>query len=472
MTTSTTRRGFAAGAAALGLTACAGLQVPQQRSARRPSILVFIADDAGARDFGIYGNAGVQTPHIDRFGRAGLVCDTAILTTPQCSPSRISILSGLHPHATGAEDLHMPAPDGLDMVQGLLSRAGYFTGGLKKMHLGPAGEAQFDWYRDDLVSLPEFLSEAGERPFFMWVGFTDPHRSYDRASITQTNSPDEVTVPPWLIDDVETRRDLADYYNEISRMDADIGRMMGELEAAGRLTDTLVLIISDNGAPFPRAKGTLYDSGIRTPFIAHWPARIGKGVRHHRLMSVIDLAPTFLDLAGVSVPDAMQGESIAAGLSDPAQLSRDYAFSSRNWHNTDAHMRAVRSGQYKLITNAYTELPYGTASDIGRSPSFRSLLAAKQAGQLTPAQAFQFQAPRPPTELYDLDADPLELTNLAGDPAHAETQAQLRAVLENWRRRTGDHDPSTRRRPDNVDRQTGLKPDGAARLPEWIRPDG
>lgn len=468
MNASLTRRRFTAGAAALGLAAACTTGPAGNTATRRPNILVFIADDAGAREFGIYGNAGIKTPHVDRIGQAGLVSDAAFLTIPQCSPSRISILSGLHPHSTGAEDLHMPAPEGLDMVQGLLSRAGYFTGAMEKLHLGPYGDGLFDWYDDGLERLSDFMAEAGERPFFMWVGFRDPHRSYNRENTPQVNAPDDVKVPVWLVDDAPTRRDLADYYNEISRMDGNIGRMMGELEAAGKLESTLVLIISDNGAPFPRAKGTLYDSGIQTPFIAHWPGVIPAGLRHDRLISVIDLAPTFLDLAGAAIPGAMQGESIAEGLTDPARLTRRYAFSSRNWHNTDEHQRAVRTSQFKLITTAYIDLNAGTASDIARGGAWQSLYRAHLEGRLTAAQAGPFVKPRPAVELYDLRADPLELTNVAGDPAYVQVRRDLRAVLEDWRARTGDHDPKERRRSDNVSRATGLKPEGAPRLPDWV----
>ena len=163
----------------------------------------------------------------------------------------------------------MPAPEGLEMVQGILSRSGYFTGGLHKMHLRPAGERQFDWYNNDLNTLPDSLTAAGDRPFFMWVGFTDPHRLYARSETPKLNDPSQVTVPPWLVDDHETRRDLADYYDEITRMDAQISEMLGAVERADKLGNTLVLSISDNGAPFPRAKGTLYDAASRR---LSWPA--------------------------------------------------------------------------------------------------------------------------------------------------------------------------------------------------------
>ena len=183
---------------------------------------------------------------------------------------------------------------------------------------------------------------------------------------------------------------------------------------------------------------------------------------------MIDLAPTFLEIARVKVPSNMQGQSMAGGLVDLLRLSRTHAFSSRNWHNTDENMRSVRTERCKLITNAYTERPVGAARDIGRSPSFQSLVRAREAGVLTSLQRRIFEAPRPEVELYDLKSDPLELNNLAEDPGLASIRVDLLASIADWRRRTGDHDPAERRRGENVDRLSGQSVPGAARLPDWI----
>lgn len=189
--------------------------------------------------------------------------------------------------------------------------------------------------------------------------------------------PAAVEVPPWLVDRPGTRRDLADYYDEISRMDGAIGRMVAELEARGLRENTFILFISDNGAPFPRAKGSLYDAGIRTPFVANWPGVIAPGQRHGGVLSVIDIAPTVLDMAGLRPPLHLHGTSILPGLTDPSRFARSHAFSQRNWHNSDEHMRSVRTARYKLIRNAYLDLPLGLASDIGSSPAFAELSAAR-----------------------------------------------------------------------------------------------
>lgn len=431
------------------------IQAQSSVSENSPNILIFVADDAGWRDSGAYGNETIQTPNIDKLAMGGLLFEQAFLTTAQCSPSRISILTGLYPHATGAEDLHMPLPEGTRIVPGYLSDAGYFTGHMRKTHYGPHANAQFDWYSEELSKeFPEFLDAASQQPFFLWVGFRDPHRSYGEAP--KIHDPKDVFVPPYLADTPETRADLAQYYDEISRMDGQIGRFMAELDRREERDNTLVIFLSDNGAPFPRAKGTVYDAGVRTPLIFYWPDQIKKGSRHNGLTSVIDLAPTLLDLAGQPVPEQMQGASILPVLDGQTIPAREYVFSERNWHDCDEHIRSLRTERYRLVRNAYIELPHGTPADIGGSPSFRSLYELKEEGNLTPAQSRLFEVPRPRIELYDLKEDPWEVDNLAAHPDYWEKARELARVLDQWIEDTGDFPPYIRIRDDHTDRMTGV----------------
>lgn len=442
---------------ALLLVAASGVG-GQNAAAEPPNILVFVADDAGWSDFGAYGNRAVRTPNLDALAAAGVVFENAFLTTASCSPSRISILSGRYPHATGAEDLHTPLPAGVDLLPAYLAREGYFTGHMRKTHYGPEGDRQFDWFSEETwQGLPGFLDEAGGRPFFLWVGFRDPHRPYSAGAVAPPHDSAGVAVPPYLVDDEETRTDLALYHDEISRMDGEIGRMLAELDRRELREDTLVVFLSDNGAPFPRAKATAYDAGIRAPLIVSWPGVTPAGARYGGLTSVIDLAPTLLEAAGAEVPESFQGESFGAALRDQATPGRDHVFAERNWHNCDEHIRAVRGPRYKLIRNAYTELPLCTPADASRSPSWYSLTARRAAGTLTPGQARLFEAPRPAIEVYDLEADPHELLNLAGRPEVETVARTLSRVLDDWIDRTGDFAPSRRRRADNTDRVTGVK---------------
>jgi arylsulfatase A-like enzyme len=188
-----------------------------------------------------------------------------------------------------------------------------------------------------------------------------------------------------------------------------------------------------------------------------WPSRITPATVHEGLASVIDLAPTFLEIAGLPTPADMQGRSMVPVLDDPARPGHAAVFSERNWHNCDEHMRSIRTLQYKLIRNAYLDLPHGSPSDVSSSPSWDALKALKARGALSPSQAQLFQAPRPPIELFDLQSDPDESTNLADLPEYASVVAELSGRLDDWVAATGDFPPIYRRRLDNCNRITGEK---------------
>ncbi len=429
------------------LAACIG------QAGTTPNVIVFVADDAGWRDFGAYGHDTIRTPAIDRLASEGWTAENAFLTSPQCSPSRISILSGKYPHQTGTEDLHVALPRGERLLPFYLRGGGYFTGNMQKQHYGPHGAAQFDWYEDSL-DIAAFLEAAGERPFFLWVGFRDPHRAYGDAP--NVHSPDDVVVPREHVDTPETRADHVQYYDEIARLDSEIGRMVAALDARGLRDETYVIFISDNGAPMPRAKGTLYDAGIKTPMIVTGPG-VPAGARYRPLVSVIDLAPTVLDWAGVAKPGDMIGNSIAAAIADPARPGRVHVFSQRDWHNIDEHMRSVRTDRYKLIWNNYVEHPHGTPADITISPTWQDLRRRRDAGRLDAVQSLLFEVPHPRVEFYDVQADPNEYDNLAGVPEYRRDIQKLMSALEAWIVETGDVPPDRRRRDNNTDRITGIK---------------
>ncbi len=434
---------------------------------------MFVGDDLGWRDTGPYGNSAIRTPNLDALARSGLVVKLAFGTAPQCSPSRISILSGRYPHATRTEDLHTPLPEAERLLPSYLQAGGYFTGHMAKTHFGPNAERQFQWYAPaTATALPGFLDSAGVRPFFLWVGFHEPHRPYAPGLVPRPHSPAQVALTPYLADTPGTRADLALYYDAIAHLDADIGRMLAELDRRRLRHNTLIVFLSDNGAPFPREKGTLYDGGTRTPLIVSWPASIRPGgVAEDVLVSTVDLAPTLLELAGLTPPPTMQGRTFRELLTEPATYrGHDYVFSERNWHDCDEHQRAVRSRRYKLIrTDAYTALPLCTAADIGASASFLDLRAGAKAGRLTTAQRRLFEAPRARLGLYDLAVDPWEVRNVAGDPKYAKQVRQLAAVLQEWIEESDDFPAAYRLRDDNTDRVTGVQFN--PRIPPLRSPD-
>lgn len=424
----------------------------------RPNFIVFIADDMAWDDCGAYGHPSIRTPNIDKLAREGMRFDNAFLTCSSCSPSRCSLLTGRYPHNTGASQLHQPLPGNQVTMARLLKSSGYYTASAGKWHLGPSERKNFDRIHSGKTNvwLEALKDRPRDQPFFLWLAFFDPHRSYEPNTIPQPHRPEDVVVPPYLPDVEETRRDLAMYYDEITRLDGVVGEVFTELEQQGAAENTVVTFLSDNGRPFPRAKTTVYDSGVKTPWIVRWPKRVRPASTTKSIISSVDLAPTILELAGVQAGPTFQGKSFAKTLNDPSAETRMFAFSEHNWHDFDDHGRSVRSARYRYIENSYTDIPSTPPADAVRGETYQAMLQLKKAGKLTAIQQQCFTTPRPAEELYDLQEDPDELNNLADDPKYAEILKRLRGELAAWKERTGDRIPQ-KRRPDEFDRITGLR---------------
>ena len=437
-------------------------------SQQRPNILLIIADDLGCEDSGPYGCKGVRTPNLDRLAREGMKFTQAFNTCSSCSPSRSGIITGRYPHNTGAERLHMPLPKEQVTFVEKLKAAGYWTAQAGKWHLGPFVEDRFDALHISTKGVPsadndgsgcmDWVSTLRERPrdkpFFFWLASIDPHRPYFEGTLDVPHKPEDTWVPPFLLDVKPTRKDLAMYYDEIGRLDIYVGKVLAELERQGVLDQTAIFFITDNGRPFPRCKTSVYDSGIQSPLLVRWPGHVTAGSTCPSLVSSVDLAPTFLELAGLPPATTFQGRSFTRLLSDPSQTIRERIFAEHNWHDFTACERAVRSKRFKYIRNAWPDLPATPPADAVASITFQEMRRLRDVGELPPEQMTCFIKPRASEELYDIVADPQELKNLAADPTHAETLKQLRAALDQWQRETNDFVPSPRP-PDRFDRETG-----------------
>jgi arylsulfatase A-like enzyme len=389
------------------------------------------------------------------------------------------MITGRYPHSTGAEQLHWPLPPNQVTFVELLKRAGYWTAAAGKWHLGEAVKDRFDLVKEANPAgfrlanpagpaptadgsgasgagewLPTLRARPKGKPFFLWLAAFDPHRNYEEGIIPNPHRLEDVVVPPYLPDVPETRKDLALYYDEITRLDQNIGEVLAELDQQGERDNTLVLFISDNGRPFPRAKTTLYDSGIKAPWLVRWPKQVKPGSASGSLVSAVDIAPTVLELAGIKATTSFQGKSFVPILKDPKATTREMVFAERHWHDFDDHARAARSERYKYIRNYYPDLPATPPADAVRSPTFQAMRRLRDAGKLSQPQLSCFLKPRPEEELYDTEVDPHELRNLAGDPKHVAQLNKLRKALNEWQQATGDGLPKTRT-VDEFDRETG-----------------
>ena len=436
-----------AGAGSSALAARAGarqMQAPPGAPANEklPNFLFLLSDDQSVPDLSCYGNQALHTPHIDRLAREGMLFKSAFVTAPSCSPSRSSILTGRYAHSTGTARFHAPLPADQKTILASLKARGYFTGAFKKVHLGEKFWSRWDFQGKNKEFSTFFEARPKDRPFYLHVGFHDPHRPYFPREFSPAVKQREIRVPDYLPNTKGVRGDLAHYCDEIERLDRNIGKLLDLLEREGLAENTLVIFTSDNGLPFPGAKGTLYDPGLHVPMLARWPGVIEPGRTTADLISLLDLAPTWLEAAGIAVPQIMAGRSFLPLLRGGKFQPRNAIFAERNYHTHLDLIRAVRTTRFKLIQNYMPLRSYRPLSDIARSTSWHSIEDLHEAGKLAPAlEQRYFAKPRPMVELYDLEQDPGETHNLSADPAQAATVKELQERLSRWMTRTNDFLP-------------------------------
>jgi arylsulfatase A-like enzyme len=443
----------------------------QPATIKRPNILLAIADDWSFPHAGVDGDRTVSTPNFDRVAREGARFTHAFVAAPSCTPSRAALLTGqaIHRLEEGG-NLHGSLPRSYAVYPDLLEEAGYVVGytgkGWGPGRFEPGGRARnpagprFD-------SFDEFMHRRAKgRPFCFWFGSQDPHRPYQPGTGAQSGlRPEQVQVPQFLPDTAEVRRDLLDYYFEVQRFDRDLGHVIETLEGAGELDNTIVIVTSDNGMPFPRAKATVYDGGARVPLAIRWPGVAAGGTVIESFVSLTDVAPTVLESAGLKPLGAMTGRSLLPLLRGEPQSGRDSVFIERERHanvrrgDLSYPVRAIRTRDYLYIRNFRPDrwpagdpqqyFAVGPFGDIDESPT-KSLLLDRRDDPKVMSYFRLATAKRPAEELYDLRRDPAQLENVVGRPAYRDAQGRLRAELEGWLRETGD--PRAARDDDRWDR--------------------
>jgi N-sulfoglucosamine sulfohydrolase len=337
-----------------------------------------------------------------------------------------------------------------------LKQAGWRTGVIGKLHVLPPEVYPFDEAVEgreldgnrDVAAMAERVGQflaRDEGPFFLLVGFGDPHRAakgfandgkMDVASERYNAS--DVVVPPFLPDTPDVRGDLAQYYQSVTRMDRGVGLVLDALKKAGAADDTLVIFISDNGIPFPGAKTTLYDAGVRLPLILSSPKQSKRGHANDSLASWVDVTPTALEWAGVKAPK-LPGRSLLGELDvEKSAGGPDAVFGSHVQHEVTMYypMRSVRTRTHKYILNLAHELEFPTAQDLYRSPTWQGILQRNE--KMLGGRTLDAYLHRPREELYDLQNDPQESKNVAADPAYASVLSDLRARLKDWQEKTQD----------------------------------
>lgn len=417
------------------------------QAASRPNVVLFIADDVSDEDVGCYGHPTIKTPNIDKLAENGLRFTNAYLTTSSCSPSRCSVITGRYPHNTGAPELHTRLPEAQIRFPELLRKAGYYTALSGKNHMFGNKDRAFDEIsrgkgpgkEEDWVELVQ--NRPKDKPFFFWFASTDAHRGWQINDKAPTYRESDAVVPPYLIDGVRTQNDLANYYHEISRFDRYVGEVVQELDRQGELDNTLVIVMADNGRPFPRCKTRLYNDGIRTPLVLHYPKRIEKTAVTDSLASSIDLSATILDVTGTPKSETIQGVSLVPLFDDPNAEVRDVVFAEHNWHVHKNHERMVRTKNFLYIKNNFPNQQV-LCSEAYKFDAGSDLWEAQAAGRTTPVQQLFFANPAPAEELYFVSEDPDQVNNLADDKEYSHVLVKMRGILQKWTEQTGDTVPS------------------------------
>ena len=421
------------------------------KTQERPNIVLFIADDISCDDIGCYGNRDVKTPNIDRLAERGIKFTNMFLTASSSSPSRNSIITGRYPHNTGGAELHTNPPDFMISFPEILRNNGYYSVQAGKFHMGPYARRGFEKINEngklngdggEELWVNCIKERPADKPFFMWFAGMDAHRQWGPNRFTGTHDPGSLSPPFYLAQGMKTRDDLASYYDEIHRWDYYIGLVYEELVKQGVAENTIVIIMADNGRPFPHSKTRVNDRGLKTPFIFLWPAGAGSETRvSEALMSSIDIAPTILELTGSEVPEVIQGFSFVKLLNNPGRNFRNHVFAEHNWHDYEAHERMVRTKDFLYILNSRPQFPQSGPADAVGSPAFVELDSLRIAGKLSNEQADIFVAPRSLVELYDCKKDPFQFSNLAGLKEYSMMQKKLGNTLKEWMRKTGDDIP-------------------------------
>jgi N-sulfoglucosamine sulfohydrolase len=450
------RRQFLAGSAAAAITSQTARS--QTSASSRPRGVILLIGDDHSPIAGCYGDKVIRTPNLDRLAAQGVRFTHAYCTTASCSASRSVMLSGLHNHANGQFGHSHQGFQTHAWVQSTprLARAtGAMTGVIGKLHVLPESVYPWDFQPKvggrDVATMAdhaaEFLKAAGDRPFYLHVGYEDPHRSakgfgnertYPRIRTT-TYSPKEVPVPAWLPDQPEVRAELADYYESIDRLDQGIGMMLDALEASGRLNDTLVIYLGDNGLPFTGAKASFYESGNLLPLIIRSPHQNRRGTVNHAMTAFPDLLPTIINWLGVPPPSyPLHGRSLLPILEQENPSGWDEVFFSHTFHEVNNYYpyRGIRTRRHRYVNFLFPELELPLPTDLFASPTWQGMV--KRGDDRMGVRSRSAFLRHAKEELYDLEADPHETTNLAQRPELAATLTELRAKVLAFRERTQD----------------------------------
>lgn len=454
--------------------------MPDEASSHK-NILLLIADDLG-KNLRCYGSQ-VSTPNIDALADDGVLFTHAFTSTASCSNSRSVIYTGLHTHQNGQYGLagkqhHFVIFDHIKTSPTFFHEQGYLTALIGKVHVGPASAYSWEVKHESSTRDVSWVADKAEevftrakvddKPFFLTVGYIDPHRDMTRSGFgNDATYPDviedrlydasDIKVPEYINDLSETRFEFSEYYRAINRLDQGVGMVLEKLKASGMLDDTLVIFLSDNGQPFLNSKTTLYDAGICLPFIVRHPNQAVRGIRNPNMVSYVDIFPTMQDWTNTSykltvntphAPSKLAGESFLPILEKqdlvPQSQWKHHIFGSHTFHESTNYWptRILRTRRYKYHRNVAWRLDFPFSADLYGSLTWDGIRHSQPKGKddevMVGPRKLKDYIFRPAEELYDLENDELEVNNLAGNKEFASILLELRTRLEQWQKETVD----------------------------------
>ena len=428
-------------------------------SGSRPNVLLLIGDDMTWFDCEPYGNADVSTPNMSRMAREGMCFDAMFTPSAMCAPTRMALYSGMYPVRNGGYPNHSRAYDGVRSLPHHLGELGYRVGLLGKTHFGPRNSFPFERLggkgaiSGDPGRIAEFINRDTEQPYCLIVASGSPHLPWNKKVEGVSYDPDELTVPPSLVDTEVTRQGLADYYSEISYLDKTLGECMKVVDESEQADNTITMFASEQGSAFPFAKWTCYDGGLRAAFMVRWPGVVEAGSRTGALASYVDVVPTLVEAAGgdpeaidTGCPDAhgnrgFDGRSFLDVLQGRTDAHWDcvYGLQTTRGINNGSEcypIRSARSERYHYIRNLNHEAAFH-CNATAKHPYYKSWKEKAERSEADRERVRLYQH-RPAEELYDIRRDPFELNNLADRSGMKKVKKKLSARLDQWMAQQGD----------------------------------
>ena len=422
----------------------------------RPNIIWIVNEDMSPEHLGAYGGTGGKTPVLDSLAKTGVLFTNAFSTAGVCAPSRAALITGAYQTSIGAmhmrtvgmskgnESAYPPnhksysamIPEGMHGYPEYLRMAGYYTSNNVKEDFQFVAPGTM-W--DESSNTAHWRNRKDpNQPFFSIFNYMTTHESqvWARENEDLLVDPADVTVPPVYPDDSITRRTLARFITNVMRFDAQVGELLQQLKDDGLYENTIIFYYSDHGDGMPYYKRELYDRGLRVPLFIKAPF-IKPGTIDDQLVSFVDFGPTVLSLAGVKIPNNMQGQAF---MGNQKSEPRKYIYAARDRMDSEVdRVRAVSDGRYKYIKNYMTDKAnYQNIRFRLSNPLMVHLLELHEKGKLDVNQERWFDESKPEEELYDTKADPYEFNNLAGNPDYADKLAELRAAHLKWIEDFGD----------------------------------